>query len=85
MTPSETSYDNVRAKITELIRDKLFHPEKDNAELAKLSEEFTDLWPAWVAAGEIEPGVNDWLRKLKLSHTGFWRGPGTGLPAYFAI
>jgi hypothetical protein len=43
MTPSETSYDNVRAKITELIRNKLFHPDKDNAQLARLSEEFADL------------------------------------------
>lgn len=85
MTTPETSYDNIRLKIAGLIQSKLFHPEKDNAELAKLSEEFTDLWPAWVAAGEIESGVNDWLRKLKLSHTGFWRGPGSGLPAYFAI
>jgi C-terminal processing protease CtpA/Prc len=85
MTPSETSYDNVRAKITELIRNKLFHPEKDNAQLARLSEEFADLWPSWVSNGDIESGVNGWLRKLKLSHTAFWRGPGTGLPAYFAI
>jgi C-terminal processing protease CtpA/Prc len=85
MTSPETSYDNIRLKIAGLIQNKLFHPQKDNAELAKLSEEFTDLWPAWVVAGNIESGVNDWLRKLKLSHTGFWRGPGTGLPAYFAI
>lgn len=85
MTSPETSYDNIRLKIAGLIQSKLFHPEKDNAELAKLSEEFTDLWPAWAAAGEIESGVNGWLRKLKLSHTGFWRGPGSGLPAYFAI
>jgi C-terminal processing protease CtpA/Prc len=85
MTPSKTSYDNIRAKIADLIRNNLFHPEKDNAELAKLSEEFADLWPDWVTADEIESGVNGWLRKLKLSHTGFWRGPGRGLPAYFAI
>jgi carboxyl-terminal processing protease len=85
MTPSETSYDNIRAKITELIRNKLFHPDKDNAQLARLSEEFADLWPSWVSDGDIESGVNGWLRKLKLSHTAFWRGPGTGLPAYFAI
>jgi C-terminal processing protease CtpA/Prc len=85
MTPSEISYDNVRAKITELIRNKLFHPEKDNAQLTRLSEEFADLWPSWVSNGDIESGVNGWLRKLKLSHTAFWRGPGTGLPAYFAI
>jgi C-terminal processing protease CtpA/Prc len=85
MTTSETSYDNIRAKIADLIRNKLFHPEKDNAQLARLSEEFVDLWPAWLANGDIEAGVNDWLRKLKLSHTAFWRGPGTGLPAYFAI
>lgn len=85
MTPSETSYDNIRAKISELIRNKLFHPDKDNAQLARLSEEFADLWPSWVSNGDIESGVNGWLRKLNLSHTGFWRGPGTGLPAYFAI
>ena len=29
--------------------------------------------------------MNGWLGKLKLRHTAFWRGPGTGLPAYFAI
>lgn len=29
--------------------------------------------------------MNAWLRKLNLSHTGFWRGPGSGLPPYFAI
>ena len=75
MTSPETSYDNIRLKIAGLIQNKLFHPGKDNAELAKLSEEFTDLWFAWVAAGEIEPGVNDWLPKLKLSHTGFWLDP----------
>jgi C-terminal processing protease CtpA/Prc len=85
MTSPESSYDNIRLKIAGLIESRLFHPQKDNVELAKLSEEFTDLWPAWVARGEIESGVSDWLRKLKLSHTGFWRGPGTGLPAYFAI
>jgi C-terminal processing protease CtpA/Prc len=80
-----TSHDNIRAKITGLIREKLFHPEKDNVQLARLGEEFADLWPAWVASDEIEAGVNDWLRKLKLSHTAFWRGPGSGLPPYFAI
>ncbi|HSU30579.1 MAG TPA: S41 family peptidase [Bryobacteraceae bacterium] len=85
MTPSKTPYDNVRAKIAELIRNKLFHPKKDNAQLARLSEEFADLWPSWVSDDDIESGVNGWLRKLKLSHTAFWRGPGTGLPAYFAI
>jgi C-terminal processing protease CtpA/Prc len=85
MTASETSYDSIRTKITELIRNKLFHPEKDNVQLARLSEEFADLWPDWAAAGDIESGVNGWLRRLKLSHTAFWRGPGTGLPAYFAI
>lgn len=85
MTKPKTSSDDVRAKITDLIRNKLFHPEKDNAQLARLSEEFTDLWPTWVAGGAIEAGVNDWLRKLNLSHTAFWRGPGSGLPPYFAI
>jgi carboxyl-terminal processing protease len=85
MTTPKTSHDKIREKITGLIRNKLFHPEKDNAQLTRLSEEFADLWPAWAASGEIETGVNDWLRKLNLSHTAFWRGPGNGLPPYFAI
>ena len=85
MTTPEISHDNIRAKIASLIRNKLFHPEKENAQLARLSEEFADLWPSWTATGDIEPAVNEWLRKLNLSHTSFWRGPGNGLPPYFAI
>ncbi len=68
MTTPETSHDKIRVKIASLLRNKLFHPEKDNAQLARLSEEFADLWPSWVGRGEIEPGVNEWLRKLNLSH-----------------
>jgi hypothetical protein len=85
MTTPKNSHDNIRTKITGLIRNKLFHQEKDNAQLARSSEEFADLWPEWAASSEIEAGVNDWLRKLNLSHRAFWRGPGSGLPPYFAI
>ena len=75
----------VRSKSAELIRHKLFHPCKENDEIVRMSEEFADLWPAWVRHGNLEGDVNGWLRKLNLSHTGFWRGPGSGLPPYFAI
>lgn len=85
MRKSEISYDAIRAKSVELIRQKLFHPTKDNREIIALSEEFADLWPTWVKNGNIVTDVNQWLRKLNLSHTGFWRGPGSGIPPYFAI
>jgi hypothetical protein len=39
MTSPETSYDNIRLKIAGLIQNKLFHPGKDNAELAIGSRE----------------------------------------------
>jgi hypothetical protein len=85
MTTPEVSYDNIRSKLVDLIRHKLFHPEKDNSEIIRFSEEFNDQWPQWVASSDLEAGVNGWIRKLKLSHTAFWHGPGTGLPPYFAI
>ena len=85
MRTGEDSFEQIRTKATELIRNKLFHPYKDNPELMSLSEEFADLWPTWLKGGDIETAVNAWLRKLDLSHTGFWRGPGSGLPPYFAI
>jgi carboxyl-terminal processing protease len=85
MTTSDSSYEGVRSKAAELIRNKLFHPSKENDEIVRLSEEFADLWPTWIKGGGLEADVNVWLRKLNLSHTGFWRGPGSGLPPYFAI
>jgi carboxyl-terminal processing protease len=85
MKTGESALEQVKTKATELIRDKLFHPYKDNQELIRLSEEFADLWPSWLKDGDVEGAVNAWLRKLNLSHTGFWRGPGSGLPPYFAI
>jgi carboxyl-terminal processing protease len=85
MKTEQSELEQVRIKATELIRDKLFHPYKDNQELIRLSEEFADLWPSWLKDGDVEAAVNAWLRKLNLSHTGFWRGPGSGLPSYFAI
>jgi C-terminal processing protease CtpA/Prc len=85
MSKPDTSFDSVRIKTADLIRRKLFHPHKENSEIIALSEEFADLWPAWVKGGNLEAEVNKWLRKLDLSHTGFWRGPGSGLPPYFAI
>lgn len=84
MTP-DSSYEAVRSKAAELIRHKLFHPSKENDEIVRLSEDFADLWPTWVKGGDLEADVNVWLRRLNLSHTGFWRGPGSGLPPYFAI
>lgn len=85
MSKTDTSLDSVRIKIADLIRHKLFHPHEENSEITALSEEFGDLWPAWVKAGVLETEVNKWLRKLNLNHTGFWHGPGSGLPPYFAI
>lgn len=85
MSKPEESLDGVRAKSVDLIRNKLFHPNKENREIVALSQEFADLWPTWVKSGNLEAEVNAWLRKLNLSHTGFWRGPGSGLPPYFAI
>jgi hypothetical protein len=85
MTTPEISYDKVRAKTVELIRRKLFHPHKENDEIVRLSDEFADFWPNWVGGGNLEEEVNAWLRTLRLSHTAFWRGPGSGLPPYFAI
>lgn len=85
MNKADTSLDSVRVKTAELIRQKLFHPHKENSEIVALSEEFADLWPAWVKGSDLEAEVNKWLRQLDLSHTGFWRGPGSGLPPYFAI
>lgn len=85
MTTTDSSYETVRSKAAELIRHKLFHPYKENDEIVRISEEFADLWPTWVSGGNLEADVNVWLRKLNLSHTGFWRGPGSGLPPYFAI
>jgi len=79
------SYDGVRLKITDLIRQKLFHPHKENSELIELSKEFSDLWPSWLKDGDLELQVNSWLRRLDLSHTAFWRGAGSGLPPYFAL
>ncbi|MDQ2948716.1 MAG: hypothetical protein M3Y27_22720, partial [Acidobacteriota bacterium] len=85
MTTPDFLYDPVRAKTAELIRDKLFHPYKESDEIVRMSEEFGDLWPTWSKGGNLEDGVNAWLQRLNLSHTGFWRGPGSGLPPYFAI
>lgn len=85
MSKNDNSYESIRAKTADLIRHKLFHPQKENQEIIGLSEEFADLWPAWVNSGNLESEVNAWLRKLDLSHTGFWRGPGSGIPPYFAI
>jgi hypothetical protein len=85
MTTPDSSYETVRSKAAELIRHKLFHPYKEKHEIVRISEEFADLWPTWVRGGNLEADVNVWLRKLNLSHTGFWRGPGSGLPPYFAI
>jgi hypothetical protein len=85
MSSAENSFEHVRLKTAELIRTRLFHPHKDNKELNSLGEEFADLWPTWLKDGDIEPAVNAWLKKLNLSHTGFWRGAGSGIPPYFAI
>jgi hypothetical protein len=85
MTATDSSLEAVRSKAAGLIRDKLFHPYKENDEIVRISEEFVDLWPTWVKRGNLEAEVNVWQRKLNLSHTGFWRGPGSGLPPYFAI
>lgn len=85
MKTSHSSEEAVRLKVAELIRYKLFHPYKENHEIVQISEEFTDLWPTWLRDGNVEADVNTWLRKLNLSHTGFWRGPGSGLPPYFGI
>ncbi|HEX5422373.1 MAG TPA: S41 family peptidase [Bryobacteraceae bacterium] len=82
---TDSTYESIRTKSAGLIRNKLFHPHKENGELVALSEEFADLWPAWVKSGDLEREVNAWFRKLKLSHTGFWRGAGAGIPPYFAI
>jgi C-terminal processing protease CtpA/Prc len=85
MTPQATSHDQVRTKVIELIRHKLFHPSKDNNQILALSDEVRDLWPTWIQSGDLEGCVNRWLRNLGLSHTGFWRGVGAGMPPYFAI
>jgi carboxyl-terminal processing protease len=85
MNKPENTYESIRAKSADLIRDKLFHPQKENHEIVALAEEFADLWPAWIKSGNLEAEVNAWLRKLDLSHTGFWHGPGSGIPPYFAI
>lgn len=85
MSKNNHSYENIRAKTADLIRHKLFHPQKENQEIIALAEEFVELWSAWVRSGNLEGEVNAWLRKLNLSHTGFWRGPGSGIPPYFAI
>jgi C-terminal processing protease CtpA/Prc len=85
MSSAENSFEHVRVKTAELIQTRLFHPHKDNKELNSLGEEFADLWPTWLKDGDIEPAVNAWLKKLNLSHTGFWRGAGSGIPPYFAI
>lgn len=85
MSNSNGSLDSVRTKIIDLIRQKLFHPYKGDREIVELSNEFADLWPEWVKNGNLESDVNAWLRKLNLSHTGFWRGSGSGLAPYFAI
>ncbi len=85
MSKNDNRYESIRTKSADLIRHKLFHPQKENQEIIALAEEFTDLWPAWVKRGNLEGEVNAWLRKLNLSHTGFWRGPGSGIPPYFAI
>ena len=45
MTTPDSSYEGVRSKAAELIRNKLFHPSKENDEIVRLSEEFADLWP----------------------------------------
>jgi carboxyl-terminal processing protease len=85
MNKPENTYESIRAKSADLIRHKLFHPQKENQEIVALAEEFADLWPAWIKSGSLEAEVNVWLRKLDLSHTGFWHGPGSGIPPYFAI
>jgi C-terminal processing protease CtpA/Prc len=85
MSKSEVSYDAIRPKCVDLVRHKLFHPHKENREIIALSDEFADLWATWLKNGNIESDVNQWLRKLNLSHTAFWRGPGSGIPPYFAI
>ena len=85
MSTAENSFEQVRVKAAELIRTRLFHPHKDNKQLISLGEEFADLWPTWLKDGDLEPAVNSWLKKLNLSHTGFWRGAGSGIPPYFAI
>lgn len=85
MNKPENTYESIRAKSADLIRHKLFHPQKENQEIVALAEQFADLWPAWIKSGNLEAEVNAWLRKLDLSHTGFWHGPGSGIPPYFAI
>lgn len=80
MSRTESPFETIRAKSADLIRHKLFHPRKDNREIVALAEEFADLWPAWIKSGSLEAEVNAWLRKLDLSHTGFWHGPGSGIP-----
>jgi carboxyl-terminal processing protease len=85
MSKPEDTYESIRAKTASLIRCKLFHPQKENDEIVALAEELAELWPAWVKSGNLETEVNTWLRKLNVSHTGFWHGPGSGIPAYFAI
>lgn len=39
MTTSDSSHEAVRRKAVELIRNKLFHPYKENVEIERLSEE----------------------------------------------
>ena len=85
MTPQQISHDQVRAKVIELIRHKLFHPGKDNKQILALGDEVRDLWPTWIESADLEGCVNRWVRNLGLSHTGFWRGAGAGMPPYFAI
>ena len=85
MNKIDIAYESIRAKSAGLIRHKLFHPQKENHEIVALSEEFADLWPSWIKTGNLEAEVNAWLRKLDLSHTGFWRGAGSRIPPYFAI
>lgn len=85
MIPKGASHDQVRTRVFELIRHKLFHPDKDNGHLIALSDEMRALWPTWMESGDLEGCVNRWFRNLGLSHTGFWHGAGAGIPAYFAI
>ncbi len=85
MSKSENTYESICTKTASLIRHKLFHPKLKNHEINALADEFADLWPTWINSGNLEGEVNTWLRRLNVSHTGFWHGPGSGIPPYFAI
>ena len=68
------------------LEDRLLNPDAER--LVVVWENLThdpEAPPMFDSDRDFESGVNGWLRKLKLRHTAVWRGPGTGLPAYFAI